>query len=50
MRFGVKVETGEEWLKVGWTRGTNGRERMTKTADGLCEKKMDGVACNGWKC
>ena len=28
-------EAGEEPAKVGWTRGQNGRERLTKRADAL---------------
>ena len=28
-------EAGEEPVKVGWTRGTNGRERLVKRADAL---------------
>ena len=30
-----KEEAGEEPVKVGWTCGTNGGERLTKIADAL---------------
>ena len=35
-------EAGEESVKVGWTRGTNGRERLMKMPDALavaCKRK-----------